>query len=341
MQSPQGDVAENLGSISIPEIQTLFPGRAPLFVTELQLETLPDPLAGLIRLLRSPNAALIPIYRDETVVGVAILGADTNLDPQRIQPYINLIEVASNAITKIHALDNAQLRLAELEALNRLSQALTAAANLEDLYQILAREIRQLYGDVTFAVAWYNAARQQIFLPYVIEQGQVTPKSFPEPFNLGEGITSWIIRNQKPLLINHPEALDQYGAKHIGRPAKAWMGAPLIVGDEILGALLIQDLEQEGRFSEEDFRLFVTIATQVALAARNLHLLEISQQQAERQRLLLETGERLRRTTDLRVILETATQELRRTLNAQRAVIHLRRLPSLTEAEGSSEHDGL
>ncbi len=337
VRTAQGETHENLGTVPVPAIQALFPGRAPLFVSELQFDTLPDPLTEVVRLLRSPHAALIPLYRNETVVGVAILGAETYLDPQRIQSYIHLVEVASNAITKIYALENAQLRLTELDALNRLSQALAAAANLEDLYQILAQEIRHLFGDVTFAVAWYNAARQQISLPYVLEQGQFSPKSFPEPFDLGEGIISWVIHHQEPLLINHPDEMAAYNPRHIGRPAKSWMGAPLIVGDEILGALLLQDLEQEGRFSEDDFRLFVTIATQVALAVRNLHLLEISQRQAEQQRLLLQTGERLRRTTDLRVILETVTHEMRRVLNAQRALMHLHRLPSTAQEPSEFE----
>ncbi len=330
---PEGPVPFPAQVTVAPEdLRLLFPQRAPFFARQPEaFASLPADLAQALQSQAFREAALVPLFQGEAIVGWVMLLASQpgQLSPQRVQPYLNLIEVASNALTKLHALANAQLRLTELEILNRLSRALSASDSLEDLYPTLHRELRTLFGDVTFAVALYYPAQGQIRIPYLYEQGEAAPKALPQPFDLSEGLVARVIREQRALLLRHAEEIVQMGGKAMGRAAKSWMGAPLIVGDEILGALLVQDLEQEERFNEEHFRLFVTIAGQVALAIRNLRLLQLSREQAQRQQLLLRTGERLRRTTDLRAILETTTQELRQALKARRAVLRFQRfIPS-------------
>ncbi len=62
-----------------------------------------------------------------------------------------------------------------------------------------------------------------------------------------------------------------------GRPARSWMGAPMLVQNKPIGALIIQDTENEHAFNEDDLRFFSAIAGQVAGAMNNTHLLEESQ----------------------------------------------------------------
>jgi GAF domain-containing protein len=58
------------------------------------------------------------------------------------------------------------------------------------------------------------------------------------------------------------------------------MGAPLMVQDQPIGALILQDLEREGSFDERNLEFFVELAGQVAAVVRTSQLLEQSRRHA-------------------------------------------------------------
>ena len=96
------------------------------------------------------------------------------------------------------------------------------------------------------------------------------------PIKLGEGLTSKIILNGEPLLINKDlqELRQQLGIQQIGVPAASYLGVPIPVGDENIGVLSVQSTEHENRFNENDLRLLSTIASSVGVALNNATLFE-------------------------------------------------------------------
>jgi GAF domain-containing protein len=113
------------------------------------------------------------------------------------------------------------------------------------------------------------------------------------------------------------------GAIVLGAPAKSWMGVPLLIGGEAIGAMIVQDLEMEFRFDEDDLRLMSTLALQVAAGLRNARLLESTYRRAERDRMLHEISRKIRNSTDMQTILKTTAQELGKYTGARRAHIEL------------------
>src|SRR5678815_961282 len=93
---------------------------------------------------------------------------------------------------------------------------------------------------------------------------------------LGEGLTSKIILNGEPLLINKDlqELRQQLGIQQIGVPAASYLGVPIPVGEENIGVLSVQSTESENRFNENDLRLLSTIASSVGVALNNATLFE-------------------------------------------------------------------
>jgi GAF domain-containing protein len=84
---------------------------------------------------------------------------------------------------------------------------------------------------------------------------------------------------------------------------------------------VVQDLEQEGRFDEDDQRLLTTLASQVAVAIRNARLLEATYRLAARERKLYEITKRIRSAPDIPGIMQMTAKELSQILGARRAVI--------------------
>lgn len=213
-------------------------------------------------------------------------------------------------------------RTAELRALTAIGQATAVETNLTDLYHKIHQVINDVIGDVNFMIAIYRAEQNQIEIPYAFEEGQYLQI---DPFPLGEGLTSILIRTRQALMIvedtvNKARAL---GAKIAGTPAKSWLGAPLVVGGDIIGAMIVQDLENEHRFNDDDKRLLSALAAQIAVAIRNVSLIEDMRAQSDRERLLFNITSQIRRSTDIPAILKTTATEVGKSLGVRRATIEI------------------
>jgi GAF domain-containing protein len=209
-----------------------------------------------------------------------------------------------------------------LQVLDRVSQAIAGETRLENLFPVIHEQIAQLIGDVNLLIAFYNPLTEIIEFPYVFENGKTI--QIP-PIPLGQGLTSIIIRSGRPLLLTKDveKEAKELGAMISGSPAKSWLGVPLLAAGETIGAIIIQDLEHENRFSADDQRLLSTLASQIAIAFRNAHLLEESQKRAETERQIGEATDRIRETLDIEIILKTAALEMRRLMNLSEVEIRL------------------
>ena len=232
------------------------------------------------------------------------------------------LQIARLQLEMEQTLQSREKRLSELLALSAISQATAGESDLHQLYRVIHAEIARVMGDVNLMIAHYDPAAEMVEFPYAYEEGQVMRL---DPFPLGEGLTSILIHTRRPLLLvedaeNQSRAL---GAKIYGSPAKSWLGVPLIVAGEVIGAIIVKDLEHEFRFDEADQRLLSTLAGQVAVVIRNASLLEKAREQTRRERLLKELNARLMACPDIDAILRTALYELGRALQASEGQIRL------------------
>jgi GAF domain-containing protein len=226
-------------------------------------------------------------------------------------------------------------RVAELEVVNRVSQAVSQHLRLDSLYRVLHTQINQVLGETDMYVALYDSASEEIHFPYVSEDKEIL-KIKPMPY--GEGLTSLIIRTRQPLLLQEDteRRAKALGAISEEKVAKSWLGVPLLIGDEIIGAIVVQDFNLERRFTDDDAALLTTLASQVATALQNAQLMEKVQKTARRERLIHEITSKVRRAPDMKTILETTARELSRSLNIGRTSIRLHPKSGAQEATGRS-----
>jgi len=206
-------------------------------------------------------------------------------------------------------------RVAELEVVNRVSQAVSQHLRLDTLYRIVHSQVKQVLGEVDMLIGLFDPANNDIRFPYASEQREMLRL---EPTLLGTGLASLVIQTQQPLLLQEDTARR---AKAMGvelkRPAaQSWLGVPLLVGDDVIGLIAVQDYQNDNRFTEDDAALLTTIASQVATALQNAQLMEQVQRTARRERMIHEITSKVRRAPDMKTVLETTVRELRRALNA-------------------------
>ncbi|WP_299024897.1 GAF domain-containing protein [uncultured Thermanaerothrix sp.] len=203
-------------------------------------------------------------------------------------------------------------------------------------YTTLADFIYQHFGsDLSFALALLNPEQRVITFPALFESGQ--PMQV-DPLPLGEGLTSYIILHKRPLLVKHgvEETAQTLGIRLIGTPAKSWLGIPVLWGEEVLGALILQDLHREARFDENTLHALEGIAPLIAWMLQTQHLqaqVEESQHRAEEEHLLLVT---LLEALPERIAIKDAEG---RFLYANRALLRHYGVDALAQIVGKTEMD--
>ena len=214
-------------------------------------------------------------------------------------------------------------RVTELEVINRISQAVSQHIRLDSLYRIVHAQINHVLGETDMYLALYDPELELLSFLYVSENREVIKVP---PMPLGESLPALIIRTQQPLLLSEDteRRAKALGAEGGDRIARSWLGVPLLIGDEKIGIVVVQDFENERRYTEDDVALMTTIASQVATALQNAQLMDQIQRTARRERLIHEITSKVRRAPDRKTILETAAKELNRALNATSTLIQLR-----------------
>jgi GAF domain-containing protein len=239
---------------------------------------------------------------------------------------IALLESVSDQVAL--ALENARQyseehrRVSELEVVNRVSQAVSQHLRLDSLYRVVHAQINQVLGETDMYIALFDPQNEEILFPYISEKKDIIKK---DPIPYGDDLTSLVIRTQQPLLLQEESKrrAKALGAEVEGKIALSWLGVPLLIGDDVIGVLVVQDFENEQRYGDDDAALLTTLASQVATALQAAQLMEQVQRTARRERLIHEITSKVRQAPNFKAILETATKELRRSLNVSSASIHL------------------
>jgi GAF domain-containing protein len=211
------------------------------------------------------NVAFIKLSNATGTHGLIMIGdnREQSLTRDALQPYENIIQLAKTILEQAETIEQAENKSLGTETIIDISQAVATSGNLTGVFSILHERIQRLIGGYNLAIALYDENTQSIRIPYLFEDGKV---SSLESFPLGEGLTSIIIHTKQPLMLvkNVEEQAEALGAKTVGKPAKSWLGVPLIVNQKAIGSIILQDLENENVFADSDLLRLTTIAQQVA-----------------------------------------------------------------------------
>jgi len=302
--------------------------KAGAVMVNLDDETsIPPPLLAYPKQLGCTTAAYVPILQEGQLRGVVFIGAreGQNLDKDVVNAFKQTVLLTSRSIIpKPSTTEPVNNRYSsELKALNELAASATSINNLQDFFQTIHDHVRTVIGDYSFIVAIYEQSTNSINIPYLFEDGRF---STIEAFPLGEGLTSILIRTRKPLMLvedtmNRATAM---GAKITGKPAQSWMGVPILARNEPIGAIIVQDIENEHSFEENDLHFLISVAGQVAGAIYNIRVLEDSQQTALQFETAAEIARDISSSLDLDDLLQKAVNLIRTRFSFYHAGVFLK-----------------
>ena len=315
--------------LSLSEMEAYLKGGV-VRVDLRDTSSLPPPLIAYTGRLGCVTAAYVPILQDGQLRGLVLIGtrAGQDLDDEVVDAFVRAIRLTMNALApggstaQPASIDR---RAVESRALNVLASTGATVSDLYSFYQSIHEQIVSVVGDHGFVIALYDQKTNSISVPYLYEDGTF---SSIETFPLGEGLTSILIRSREPLMLveDTEKRAIAMGAKIAGKPAKSWLGVPLLARGVAIGALIIQDLENEHSFDEDDLRFVTAVSSQIASTVYNIRLLSESQETALQFETAAEIARDISSSLDLDELLLKAVDLIRSRFDFYHAAVFLQDL---------------
>jgi GAF domain-containing protein len=302
-----------------------------------------SPLVAYPRQMGCETAAYVPILHEGQLRGLLLIGArdGKTLNDEVVDAFSRTIRLTTHVLLQNSSTSQAldERRARELSAINTLSNHAANTGDLRSFYELIHEQVRAVIGNHGFVIALYDRNTNSINIPYLFEEGAFsTIDSFP----LGEGLTSILIRTGEPLMLveDTEKRAAAMGAKIAGKPAMSWLGVPLLASGEAIGALIIQDLQNERAFDEDDLRFMTSVAGQVSGDIHNVRLLNESKLAALQFETAAEIARDISSSLNLDELLQKAVDLIRTRFDFYHASVFLKDLPGeyvvIREATGEA-----
>jgi PAS domain S-box-containing protein len=174
------------------------------------------------------------------------------------------------------------------ERVQKVMVDITTATNVQqglgDLFSSIRDHLSRIIDTTNFFIALYDRETDMISLPYFIDESD-SFSSIPAR----KTFTSYVIRNDKPILITESdidELVRTGEVEVVGTKPKVWVGVPLKREGEVIGAVVVQDYSDEGKYSEEDFEVLKFVSNNIAPAITRRSMDEALRESEEKYRTL-------------------------------------------------------
>lgn len=165
-----------------------------------------------------------------------------------------------------HSIDITERKRAEeIQRLQfQIAKAVLTTDDLNELINLIRKELGNVLDTRNFSVALYDKQTDTITLPYFVDE----KKNF-DSFPAKKTLTAYVIRNDRPLLATWRDIhrMIKVGeVEMIGVPAKLWLGVPLKVRGDVIGAIVVQSYTDEKAFSEGELEILKFVSSQIGLS---------------------------------------------------------------------------
>lgn len=305
--------------------------------------TIPPPLMAYPKQLGCEAAAYVPILHEGQLRGLVLIGArdGQDLNDDVVNAFARTIRLTTSSLAKTNSpnqpLDDRQAL--ESRALTVLAANAATLQDLKAFYASIHEQVRTVVGEHGFVIALYDQKTNSINIPYLFEDGKF---SSIDTFPLGEGLTSILIRTREPLMLveDTEKRAAAMGAKVAGKAAKSWMGVPMIAHGEAIGAIIVQDLENEHSFTNDDLRFLTSVANQISGTIYNVRLIDESRKTALQFETAAEISRDISSSLNLDELLKKGVDLIRSRFNFYHAAVFLKDLPGefvvIREATGEA-----
>jgi diguanylate cyclase (GGDEF)-like protein len=261
----------------------------------------------------------------KTWLAVPVIVGDERLGVIGVQDYdkenafnaddVRLLQtIAANlgiAIQNARLYAEARRRADQMSTLYNVGITLTANLEFDQVLRELFERCRQILPMDAFYVAVYDEDTQIVRHPLYYEN-EAEHEIPARNIYVSPGLSGEVILSRKTIHLPDTRKKEMRRKHHYihagGKPSRSYVGAPMIVGERVVGVISMQNYEPNA-YTQEHIRLLETIANVAGVAIENSRLFEQAQAEINQRRHAQES-------------LFQANQDLQIQLNKVKALQH-------------------
>lgn len=203
----------------------------------------------------------------------------------------------------------------------------------EQIVQLIYEQASHVLGIKNLTIALYEAASETVRFVLASREGElidIQKQIGWEARQKAHGKTEKIIHDKVPLLLPTIKEVREAGftpipgdKTHKGKMANAWLGVPMLIGDNVLGVITTFLYGDDQFFTQDDIEILQALADQAAIALDNARLFASEQQQRQRAELLQNVAHIVSSTLDPTELSELALTQLQNVLTYDSASIQI------------------
>lgn len=148
--------------------------------------------------------------------------------------------------------------------LYRIANAVNETSDLTELILFIREALHTVVDTTNFFVALYDKASDTLTLPYFVDE-----KDRFNQFPAGKTLTGHVIKTNQPFLLRKAD-IDKMIAEGVidivGTLSKVWLGVPITVRNEVLGAVVVQNYLNENALTENDLGFLKFVSEQIGIS---------------------------------------------------------------------------
>jgi signal transduction histidine kinase len=255
---------------------TVFTSREPLIVPDLQADPRHygevDRQTGFV----AHSVLGVPLQLANRCIGVLEAvnkRGDQGFSQEDVKTLTVLAAQAAIAIENARLFEAEQRRRQEAETLYRAAQALATTLDLRQVFESILSELQQVVPYDSASVQMLEGEGLVIIGGHGFSDldGLVGMTFDPKENNPNREV----IRRRASFIVDDAPAVYPifHTKPHAAANIRAWLGVPLLFGDQLIGMLTL-DKREPGFYTQEHARLAEAFATQAAIAIKNAQLYE-------------------------------------------------------------------
>lgn len=231
---------------------------------------------------------------------------------------ISEMETGASDLSYTALVQDLSHRVKELEALHWITQAVTFTMPLDDIFELVYTQIRRVTPLPNFHVALHLPEKNIFRYAFVVEGDERLYATDEWPDTVG--LTSIILRTRASLrTVDYLQECEQRGVQPPDglRPARAWMAAPLLAGNQTIGVMIASSYDETVTFSAEDESFFTNVATYVGAVIERQRLYDRLEARAHQMSTLNVIGQLLGSSLDLNEVLDLVVRNAAALLDSE------------------------
>ncbi len=292
-------------------------GQQPMCVpVPLDSDEIPEDAQATAESFMERDLTLVLPLGQQGWVSLGPLPNGTTYSVEQYNQLQALAQPAAVGLKRALIVEGQDRRVHELEAFHLITQAVNFTMPLDDIMELIYTQLERVIPLPNFYLALYHPETETLSYAFYIQDNERLYRD--DEWSAHDTLTGAMLKTGVTI------RTDDYllecrnrGVKPGHTEPHAWMGVPLMAGDEGIGVLVAFADEPNIKFSVAHESFFVSVAAQAASIIERTRLYEGLETRARQLATLNEIGRLLASSLDLNEVLKLVVRNAAKLLNAE------------------------